>query len=75
MPSHKSEMNNRFRIIFIKINIINVNFIKIYTKITHFITKDATLLESTLTKTLQLLENKSSASFLIILLVTKTNQE
>ena len=39
MPSHKSDMNNSFRIIFMKINIVKVNIRKIHTKNTHFNTK------------------------------------
>ena len=37
-PSHKSDMSNSVRIMFIKISIVKVNIIKIYTKNTHFIT-------------------------------------
>ena len=38
MSSHKSDINNGFRIVFIKSNIIKVSIIKMYTKNTHFIT-------------------------------------
>ena len=61
IPSYKSDMNNR--IIFIKINIIKVNVIKIYTKNTHFITTNVTKLESSLTKIISSLENRSSSNF------------
>ena len=39
-PSHKPEMNNSFKIVFIKISIIKINFIKIYTRNIHFIAKN-----------------------------------
>ena len=35
MPSHKFEMSNNFRIIFIRTSITKVNIIKIFTKNTH----------------------------------------
>ena len=48
-PSQKSDINCNLRIIFIKIFIIvKVSFIKIYTKKTHFIRKNVTLLKSSL---------------------------
>ena len=39
MQSHKSHMNNSFRIILIKIILVKINIIKIYTNNTHFITR------------------------------------
>ena len=63
-------MNNNFRIIFIKINIIKFNIVKLYTKITHFITKNVTLAESPSKKSISWLANKASSCVLITILVT-----
>ena len=60
-PRQKSDINNSFRIMFIKINIIKVDFIKVYAKNTHFITKKCGYSS---------LWNKGLWSFLIIVSVT-----
>ena len=44
--SYKSDMNISFRIIFIKTNIIKVNFIKTYSKNTYFITKQEDIIKN-----------------------------
>ena len=43
---HKTEINDIFMIILIKIKIIMVNIIKIYTRNAHFITRNMTLPKS-----------------------------
>ena len=68
-------MNNIFRIIIVKINIMKANIIKIYINKTHVIIKNVTLSESALktiseSKTILSLENTTLSSFSSILLVT-----
>ena len=69
--SHKSDMNNSFSIIFIKVNTIKVNVIKSYTKNTHLITKKCDIIGIFFEKNYIIIRDKSSSSFLIIFLVTK----
>ena len=69
-PSLKSNMNNSCRIIPIKINIIKVNIINIYTKNTHFMTEKCDITRIFINKDYIILENNSWSSFLIILLIT-----
>ena len=62
-PSIKSNMDNSFRTIIVKTNIIKANIIKIYSNKTHIITKNVTLSESALTKIISSLKNTTSAGF------------
>ena len=62
--SHRSDMNNSFRIIFIKINIIKVSIIKVYSIKAYTVTKNVKLLESASPKTTSTLENAISSSFI-----------
>ena len=54
IPSYKRNMNNSFRIIIVKINMVkgNINIIKIYIKKNYIITKNVPLSEFALTKTI-----------------------
>ena len=65
MPSHKFLMSNSFRIISIKINIMKVIIINIYTKNIQLITRNTTLPKFLSTKTISQLKNITSSRFTI----------
>ena len=69
--NHKTDMNNSFRIIFIKISIIKVNIINIYTNKTYFITIKSDITRFFTKKTISLLEDTASSSFSIIFFCNK----
>ena len=69
VPSQRSDMNNSFKIIFMKISIIKVNIIKIYTKNTHFITWKCDITRIFIKKSTSSMQIKYYKAFLIILLV------
>ena len=66
-PSHISNMNCSFRIIFVKIIIIKANVIRIYINKTHIATKNVTLSESALTMTILSLKNTAFSRSLSML--------
>ena len=73
-PGHKSDMNNSFRIMFIKINIIKVSIIKIYTKNTVFVTRECEVTRIFIKKSISLSWNKALWSFFIIVFVTNQSR-
>ena len=68
VPSHKSDMNNNFRIILIKTNIVKVNLLRSTLRIPISSQKNVTLPE--LINIISSLASKASSSFLIILRIT-----
>ena len=67
IPSQKFDINNNFRIIFIKIIIIKVNVIKIYMKNTHLISKKCNFTKIFIRKEYIIVKNKSTMKLSSIL--------
>ena len=74
MSSHKSNINNSFRIIFIKVTITKVNTIKAYSIKTHIITKNYGIIRIFINKDYIILDNTTSSSFSSILFVTNQSR-
>ena len=65
-PSHKFNMNNSFRVIFIRINIINVDIIKIYIEKNYFITRKCDITRIFIKKYYIIISEYNIIEFLII---------
>ena len=70
MSDQNSDMNNNFKIIFIKINTIRLISLRSTLRIPISLLKKVTLIRSSLTKIISSLKNKSTSGSLIIFLVT-----